>query len=146
MLQHLDAFERIIIRVLLVMMAIIVLLATIELGWILGKDLLTPPIVLLEIDELLELFGQFLLVVIGIELLHSIKSYAANRAIHLEAVLAVALIAVARKIIVLDPKALPDGALLGIAGMVLALAVGYYLVQRSGRNGKDQYPEQENSV
>lgn len=146
MLHRLDIFERIVIHVLLVMMAVVVLLATIEFGWILVKDVLTPPILLLEIDELLELFGQFLLVLIGIELLHSLKTYIVHRAIHLEAVLMVALIAVARKIIVLDPKALPEGALLGIAVMVLALALGYHLVQRSRRKDKSNDPGSETSL
>jgi uncharacterized membrane protein (DUF373 family) len=146
MLRHLDIFERIIIRVLLVMMALIVLLATIEFGWILVKDMLTSPFLLPEIDELLELFGQFLLVLIGIELLHSLKTYIVHRAIHLEAVLTVALIAVARKIIVLDPKELPEGALLGIAVMVLALALGYYLVQRSRRKDGNDNSGLETSV
>lgn len=57
------------------MMAGVVLLATIELGWILARDVLIPPLFLLEIGELLELFGQFLLVLIGIELMHSMKVY-----------------------------------------------------------------------
>ena len=131
MLGYLDIFERIITRVLLFMMAGVVLLATVELAWILGKDVLTPPLFLLEIEELLELFGQFLLVLIGIELLHSMKVYSARREIHLEAVLVVALIAVARKVIVLDPKELPAGTLLGIAAIILGLTAGYYLVRRS---------------
>lgn len=115
------------------LIAAVVLLATVELVWILGKDVLTPPLFLLEIEELLEVFGQFLLVLIGIELLHSIKVYGARRELHLEAMLMVALIAVARKIVVLDPKEVPEGALLGIAAMVLALTVGYYLVRCSHR-------------
>lgn len=83
---------------------------------------------------------------IGIELLHSLKTYIVHRAIHLEAVLIVALIAVARKIIVLDPKALPEGALLGIAVMVLALALGYHLVQRSRRKDRSNDPGSETSL
>lgn len=130
MLSYLEKFETGITHVLLVMMAGVVLLATIELGWILGKDVLTPPVFLLEISELLELFGQFLLVLIGIELLHTVKVYVESREFHLEAMLAVALIAVSRKIIVLEPKDLPDGTLLGIAAIVLALTFGYYLVRR----------------
>ena len=131
LLRYLDIFERILTRVLLLMMACVVLLATVELAWILGKDVLTPPRFLLEIEELLELFGQFLLVLIGIELLHSMKVYRARREIHLEAVFIVALIAVARKIIVMDPKEIPAGTLLGIAAIMLGLTVGYYLVRRS---------------
>lgn len=128
-MRYLDSFERVITRILLVMVAAVVLLATVDLAWVLGKDALTPPRFLLEID-LLEVFGQFLLVLIGIELLHSMKVYSVRREIHLEAVLIVALIAVARKIVVMDPKELPEGTLLGTAAMMLGLTLGYYLVRR----------------
>lgn len=133
MFPMLGKFESLVTRVLLAMMAGVVVLATIELGWILVKDLVTPPRILLEIHELLELFGQFLLVLIGIELLHSLKAYVESREIHLEAVLAVAVIAVARKIVVLEPKELPEGALLGIGALMLALTLGYYLVRIAHR-------------
>ena len=141
MLSYLEKFETVITRVLLVMMTGVVLLATVELGWILGKDVLTPPLFLLEIEELLELFGQFLLVLIGVELIHTVKIYIESREIHLEAMLAVALIAVARKIIVLDPKELPEGTLLGIAAMVLALTFGYYLLGRDRRDKRESDAE-----
>lgn len=131
MLPYLEKFERAITSALLVLMACVVLLATIELAWILVKDVLTPPVFLLEIDELLELFGLFLLVLIGIELLHSVKTYIVRREFHLQTVLTVAMIAVARKIIVLEPKELPEGTLFGIAALVIALAVGYYVMRHS---------------
>jgi uncharacterized membrane protein (DUF373 family) len=131
--RYLNRFEEIISRALLLMMAAVVLLTTIELGWILVKDVMTPPVLLLEIDEILELFGMFLLVLIGIELMHSVKVFIERREIHLEAMLVVALVAVARKVIVLEPKELPPEAVLGLAAMALALTVGYYLVRRSGR-------------
>lgn len=136
MLSILRIFESVITRVLLVLMAGVVLLATVELGWILAKDVMTPPVFLLEIEELLDLFGQFLLVLIGIELLHSMKVYIERREVHLEAVLAVAVIAVARKIIVLDPKEQSEATLLGIAAIMVALTVGYYLVRRTHREGE----------
>jgi uncharacterized membrane protein (DUF373 family) len=122
-------------------MACVVLLATIELAWILVKDVLTPPIFLLEIHELLDLFGLFLMVLIGIELLHSVKTYIVRREFHLETVLTVAMIAVTRKIIVLEPKELPEGTLLGIAALVLALAFGYYVMRRSRQEKVDCDPE-----
>lgn len=133
LLRALDKFEDVVHHTLLFMLACVVLLATFELGWLIVRDALTPPLFLLEIDELLELFGQFLLVLIGLELIHSVKVYIEQREYHLEAVLAVALIAVARKIITLEAKALPEGTLLGIAAIVLALVLGYYMLQRSRR-------------
>lgn len=123
------------------MMASVVLLSTVELAWYLGKDVLSPPLFLLGLDELLELLGQFLLVLIGIELLHMMKIYVEQRVIHLEAMLIVALIAVTRKIVVLDTKESPEGTLLGIAALVFALSLGYYLVRRSHREKGDIDPE-----
>jgi uncharacterized membrane protein (DUF373 family) len=140
LLTYLEKFEALITRILLVLMAGVVLLATIELGWILVQDVLTPPVILLEIHELLDLFGLFLLVLIGIELMHSVKTYIVNRELHLETVVTVAIIAVARKVIVLEPKELPQGAILGIAALVLALAVAYHLIRRGRKDGTDSDP------
>ncbi len=78
-----------------------------------------------------ELFGQFLLVLIGIELMYTMKLYIEDRSIHVEAVLAVALIAVARKLIVVEPKDLLPATLFAVGALVVALAVGHYLVQRA---------------
>ena len=69
----------------------IVLLASIDLGWIIVKDVLTPPIFLLEVDELLELFGAFLLVLVGLELMIMVKGYVTEKTIHVEVALVVGL-------------------------------------------------------
>jgi uncharacterized membrane protein (DUF373 family) len=139
--RYLEQFEQIISRALLVMMAAVVLLTTIELGWILVKDVLTPPVLLLEMGDILELFGMFLLVLIGIELMHTVKIYIKRREIHLEAMLVVALVAVARKVIVLEPKELAPEAVLGLAGMALAFTIGYYLVRRANRESGGNDPQ-----
>lgn len=129
MLRFLHAFERVMVLVLLVMMMAVVLLAIINLAWSLGSDLLTPPLLRLQIDELLDVFGQFLLVLIGIELLESMRAYLADHRFHVETALAVALVALARKAVVLDLKALGPGALLGLAALVLAFTIGYFLLR-----------------
>ena len=128
MLRALDKFEDFVHHTLLIMLACVVLLATFELGWFIIRDVLTPPMFLLEIDEMYEL--------VGLELMHSVKIYIEDREFHLESVLAMALIAIARKIITLDAKGLPEGAMLGIAAVVIALVVGYYLLQRSRREAR----------
>lgn len=132
MLRARDKFEDVVHHTPLFMLARVVLLATFGLGWLIVREALTPTMFLLEIDEMREPFGQFLVVLIGLELIHSVQVYIEQREYHLEAILAVALIAVARKIITLDAKALPEGTLLGIA-LVMALVIGYYLLQRSRR-------------
>ena len=126
----LKKFERIVVLALIVMMMLVVLLATFELGWIIVKDIITPPMFLLEIDELLEIFGFFLLVLIGVELLETIKAYLVEHAIHVEIVLEVALIAIARKVIILDLEKFGSLTLLGIAALILAVAVAFYAVHK----------------
>lgn len=126
-------FEHTIIKILLFMMAIVVFLATLELGYILIKDFLTPPILLLEIDELLEIFGMFMLVLIGLELFESIQIYDQQRIIRVETVIVVAIIAVARKVIILDYKSLTSLTLLEIGIGILCLGVTYLLVKLKRR-------------
>ncbi len=112
------------------MMVIVVVLATAELGWLIIRDITTPPIILLEIDELLEIFGFFLLVLIGIELLETIKAYLLTNVIHVEIVLEVALIAIARKVIILDIDKYESLTLVGIAALIAAVALAYLVIKR----------------
>jgi uncharacterized membrane protein (DUF373 family) len=126
MLDLLKKFEKAITVTLVVLMAIVVLLATIELGWIIIKDIITPPVFLLEIEELLDIFGLFLLVLIGVELLETIKAYVKENVVHYEVVLTVAMIAIARKVIILDVKELPSMTLVGIAAIIVALSAAKF--------------------
>ncbi len=131
MMSAIKTFQKIIILVLVVLMAVVLLLSTVELAWVIIKDAITPPILILEIDELLEIFGLFMLVLIGIELLETIaKTYMAESVDHAQIVMAVAIIAIARKVIILDVKDLSGLALVGIAAIILALSTGYYLIKK----------------
>lgn len=129
-MEHLRKFEKVIVMSLIVMMVIVILMSTIELGWIIIRDLYDPPLLLLDINELLGIFGFFLLILIGIELLESIKLYMQDHVVHVEIVLEIALIAVARKVIVLDAEKYSYLSLLGIAALILSLAVAFYAVKR----------------
>ena len=114
------------------MMMAVVAFSTLELGWIIIKDAITPPILLLEVDELLEVFGFFLLILIGVELLETIKAYLRDNVVHVEIVLEVALIAIARKVIVLDLQKYDGLRVFAVAALILALAGAFYL-ERRGR-------------
>jgi uncharacterized membrane protein (DUF373 family) len=128
--RALQGFETIIVATLIVMMAVVILISTLELGWMIIKDLTSPPFVLLSIHQLLEILSLFLLIFIGIELLATMKTYFTDHTLHVEIVLQVALISIARKIVVLeiqDPTALH---LFGFAALLVALAATYYLETR----------------
>ena len=131
MIEKIRKFEKMVIFFLVIMMALVLLLATVELGWIILKDIITPPLFLLEVEELLEIFGLFMLVVIGVELLETItKTYLDQATDHARIVMAVALIAISRKVIILDMKEHSGIELLGMAAIILALSLGYYLIKR----------------
>lgn len=121
-------FKRGLIVVIIFLLAFVLLLATVELIYVVIKDIVSPPLFLLELDELLEIFGVFMLVIIGIELLESItKTYLKEGVDHVKVVLAVAMIAIARKVIILDIKEVSSLTMLGIAAIILALSVGYFM-------------------
>lgn len=64
------------------LMAVMILISTIELGYFVIEEILSPPVFLPEIEELLDIFGFFLLILIGIELLETIKVYLAEKGVH----------------------------------------------------------------
>ncbi len=123
--------ERVIVIALIVMMTVVLLLTTVDLGWMIARDILSPPMFLMEVEELLDIFSFFLLVLIGVELLETIKAYFDEHVVHAEVVLEVAIIAIARKVITLDVKDYPSLTLVGIATIVLALAVAFFFVKRT---------------
>jgi uncharacterized membrane protein (DUF373 family) len=122
-------FERVIVASLLGMMMLAVLVSTIELAVILVQELLKPPTMLLDVAEMLEVFGFFLMVVIGLELLETIKAYLEEDRVHAEVVFLVALVAVSRKVIILDYKEMSPGLLYGMSALIVALSLGYFLVR-----------------
>jgi len=136
MMERLTKFQNAILMVLTWMMALVVLLATAELFYIIVAEIVAPPLVLLDIDQLLEIFGYFLLVLIGIELLETFKIYLEENVINVQVVLLVAIIAISRKVIILDVKSLPSMTLIGIGVIVVSLSAGYYLVKKSQQDEK----------
>ena len=137
MLAVLKIFERFLIQVLMIMMALVLALAAIDLGWTIIKDMSAPPYIILSVDQLLDLFGLFMLVIIGVELLETImKTYLTQGTPHYEVVLSVAIIAIARKVIILDIKDTSSLSLVGIAAIIIALTVGYYFMKKATGGGQ----------
>lgn len=117
--------------VLIVLMTIVIFLSIVELAYVIIKDIVSPPVLLLDIKELLEVFGLIMLVVIGIELIETVmKTYLVEGVDHVRVVLSVALIAIARKVIILDLHEVSSLSLVGVGVIILALAFGYFFVGR----------------
>lgn len=140
-------FEQIVTTILIVLMGAVVVLAVIDLAWILIQDVFTPPYVLLDIDELLEVFAMFLLVLIGIELVETLKLYLKRNSLRAEIIILVALIALSRKVITLDLKDTPALTLVGIAALIASLGATYYVIKRAHapKSSTLQVPERHTS-
>lgn len=124
-------FERVVVLSLLGMMMFAVFASTIELAFVLVGELFKPPLMRLNVDEMIQVFGFFLMVLIGLELLETIKAYLKEDRVHAEVVFLVAIVAVSRKVIIIDYKNTPIELLFGMSSLIIALGVGYFLVRRA---------------
>ena len=136
MIELVNKFEKGVYAVLMVLLMLVLVGSLIDLLWLLyGALILTTP-ALLEQRELVTVLGAFLLVLIGVELLDTIKAYFRENTIHVEIVVLLAIIAVARKVILLDPTGVTGFEfgfeLMGIGVIVVGLAAGYYLIKKAG--------------
>ena len=119
------------IRVLAILMVVVILLSVADVVLVLYEKLATPPVFLLRLDDIFVVFAAFLAVLIAIEIFVNITLYLRDDVIHVKLVIATALMAIARKVIVLDLQTLAPTYLLGIGAIVLALGVTYWLVSAS---------------
>jgi len=97
-----------------------------QLGNIVNLDTLQP--------TLEQYFSGVLMVLLGLELLETLKTYFSERHIRIEVILVVAMIAVGRHVIRVDFGHTDGFTLLGLAGLILALSAGYFLVKGVSAN------------
>jgi uncharacterized membrane protein (DUF373 family) len=135
-LRYVEQFERGIYMVLLALLTVLIGLAVLTLAGAMFLNILSPPVLLLTGDELLEILGSFLLVLLALEFFESIKVYLRENVIPYELVVVIAITAIARKLIVLDLETASDLHLIGLGVVVIALAGAYYLLKRGGIAGR----------
>lgn len=117
----------------LILMTIIVAISIVELAIILYFDFFdaTDDVLFLEIDELFRIFGFFFIILIGFELMETIEMYFKDNIIHAEFVLLVAVIAVSRKVILLDLNKYDPLAIIGLGFIIIALGGCYWFIKLS---------------
>lgn len=126
-----DHFKQIIILVLMVMLGLVVLITTVFVAWNL-INMLVFNFNQTDFQRLIiDLFGLFFLVLVGVELLETLKMYTKEHVVHVEVVLLVALIVASRKIILIDYTTTPSDIFFGIAAIIVAIGVSYFLIKKS---------------
>lgn len=117
----------------LLVLTIIVSASIIELIIVLYLDIFDPTddVLFLEINELFRIFSFVFIILIGFELMETVEMYFKSNVIHAEVVLLVAVIAVSRKVILLDLEKYDPLAIIGLGIIILALGGCYYLIKLS---------------
>jgi len=122
------------VRVLAIAMTAVIVWGVIDVFYVLYERLMMPPRFLLEITDILATFGAFMAVLIAIEIFVNITIYLRDDIIHVKIVLATALMAVARKVIILDFYDTDTMEIFALAALVVAMSVGYWLVVVQDKN------------
>ncbi|WP_321430556.1 phosphate-starvation-inducible PsiE family protein [uncultured Methanolobus sp.] len=136
LIKYINKFQTIIIKIVMLMMAFVILSAMLEITWLLVTDISTPPYFLIGVDEILDVFALFFLVIIGIELLETVKMIIMESSMNVDVIILVGITAIVRKILIIDLKNTDPLFLVGMGILIIALAGTYYLVVVSKKDFK----------
>ncbi|MFO7630539.1 MAG: phosphate-starvation-inducible PsiE family protein [Prochlorococcaceae cyanobacterium] len=130
-LKTIHGFERLLAKLLTVLLALVILAATFQLTIWLVNALIDPASDWFRIDLVLML-DRLLMILIALEVLQNLTAYLREHVVQIELVLVTGLTALARKVIVLPPGMEKDPAdLIGLAAAVVGLALAYWLVRQA---------------
>ena len=118
------------VKALAVLMTLVIIMGVVDVIWTVYQKVSSHPVFILTVNDMLATFGAFMAVLIAIEIFVNITIYLKEDVIHVKIVLATALMAVARKAIILDFKTVSAAHVIGLGILVLALSIGYWLVKR----------------
>lgn len=129
-LNLIKKIENLVSKALSVAMVIVILVAVWDLGLVLAKQVFTAPYGFLG-RTLIEILGMFLNVLIALEILENITAYLRKHVVQVELVIVTSIIAVARKIIILDFDKTSGTDLIGLAIAIFSLAISYWIIRRT---------------
>lgn len=126
-LHHVIRFS---IRILAILMVLVILWGVTDVIYVMYQSLITPPMFLLDVGDIFQIFGAFMVVLIAVEIFTNIRLYLGTDELPVRLVIATALMAIARKVIILDLTEIEPSYVLGIAAVVLALGLTYWLLSK----------------
>lgn len=138
LLKILHRSIRFAIKILALLMVLVIYWSIADVVYVLYLKLSTPPYFLLDIEDILQTFAAFMVVLIAVEIFINIRLYLGSNVIPVELVVGTALMAVARKIIVLDLKLVSADQIIGLALVIIALGVTYWLIKKKVSPTRDE--------
>ncbi len=133
-MHFIENIEVLVSKVLSLFMVVVILAAIWDLAVFLLKELFTAPYGKFN-TTLFKIFGLFLNVLIALEILENITAYLRKHVVQVELVIVTSLIAVARKIIILDLEKVTGIDIIGLGIAVLALSISYLIIRFSNSRG-----------
>lgn len=121
---------RIAVKVLAALMVLVIVWGIGDVVYVLYQRITSPPFLLLSISDILATFGAFLAVLIAIEIFINISMYLKTDVIPVRLVVATALMAISRKVIIFDFEKLSPPFILATAAVVFALGITYWLITK----------------
>jgi uncharacterized membrane protein (DUF373 family) len=143
LIRSLHGVIRVCVKVMAVLMAFVIVWGVIDVAYVLYVRLSTPPVLLLSVSDIFKIFGAFMVVLIAIEIFINIRLYLGSSTLPIKLVIATALMAIARKVIVLDLENTSAIYVLAIAAVVLALGVAYWLTGQTSQTFTGVNSDQE---
>ncbi len=131
MIQLIKYIEKGLIWGVLLIMLTILILSFIDIAWEIKEKIIAAPMFIIDADGLMDLFSLFLLLLIGLELLETVKAYLKNDIVHVEFIILVTIIAISRKVIVWDFKKYTTQELISLAIIITALGITYFLIKKA---------------
>lgn len=116
------------IKLLAVLMVLVIIWGVLDVIYVLYSKFVSPPVLLFEVSDIFVIFGAFMVVLIAVEIFVNIRLYLGTNILPIRLVVATALMAIARKVIILDIATVTAMEMLAIAAVVLALGVTHWLV------------------
>jgi uncharacterized membrane protein (DUF373 family) len=130
----LHKFETAVFYFLSVVIAVYIAVEVIELVYQFGKALITrgdtTTRLLITKEQTSLVLPVFFNILIAIELIDTFSVYIKEHIIKVQSILLIGLIAIGRKLLVLDIGHSDGLQNIGLASIILALALGYYLLKR----------------
>ncbi len=128
LISFLNKLIKVAIKILAILMVLVIFWGVGDVLYVMYNNLIAEPFMLLNLTDIFKTFAAFLAVLIAIEIYQNIVLYLSSNVIPLKLVLATALMAIARKVIIIDFKELTPMYIFSIATVVLALGIAYYVV------------------
>jgi len=129
-MHFIEHIEVIVSKVLSILMVLVILVAIGDLGVFLIRELFDTPYGKFN-TTLFKIFGLFLNILIALEILENITAYLRKHVFQVELVIVTSLIAVARKIIILDLEKVTGIDIIGLGVAILALSISYLIIRSS---------------